>query len=135
MGNKFEERNDQIYTQLKARYLANPDSLSKGEKEALVMATFLRFMELNDKVERTRAENLEWLWAGITRCQLMIEQYEKGIYRGDFEEDYPNIWSGQSCEAEQVAREYGDLDALAKIYELDARYRRLAGIAAAALTC
>lgn len=135
MGDRYKKRNDQIYSQLKARYLAKPDSLSRGEKEALVMATFLRFIELNDKAEPTRAETLEWLWAGLTRCQLMIDQYEKGTYRGDFEEDYLSNWNGHPSEAEQVAHRYRDRDAFTKMYPLDARYRRLAAIAEVASMC
>jgi hypothetical protein len=121
----FEELNDVIYTQLKDRYLADASSLSKGEKEALAMAAFVRFADLNEQSDMIRDEALKWLWAGITRCRLIIDQYESGEYAGDLFNDYLDVFGDRSIEAEQVACKYHDDEALEKMYALDDRFMQL----------
>lgn len=120
----FGEVNEAIYSQLKARYMADPDSLAPREKEALALAATVRLALAKGVVAEREETAKQMVWDAIAAADGLLARYQGGEYKGsDFEEEFEAIFPSHKLEA--LAVRFGDNGALGMIYQIDHRFLQI----------
>jgi len=78
-----DDTNALIYRQLKARYEADPSSLSSDEKAALLLAGIGRFARIMDKRDNALDLLEQDLQNRYNRALLIVRAVENGEYNGE----------------------------------------------------